>query len=116
MTKTLSIALLAGLATTLSGAALADGDAPEKAALCAACHGPNGTQPILPEYPVIGGQYATYLEHVLLEYKSGTRKNAVMNAQAASLSKAEIKALSAYYGAQEGPLYTPSIPGHKVEP
>lgn len=88
---------------------------PEKAAVCAACHGEAGAKPILPEYPVLAGQYANYLEHTLTEYKSGKRKNAVMNAQAAGLSDEEIKALSKYFSAQNGPLYTPKIPEHKAK-
>lgn len=88
---------------------------PEKAAVCAACHGEAGAKPILPEYPVLAGQYANYLVHSLQEYKSGKRKNAVMNAQAAGLSDQEIEALSKYFAAQSGPLYTPKIPEHKAK-
>lgn len=88
---------------------MADASVPEKAQLCASCHGPAGTKPILPDYPIIGGQYPDYLKRALEEYKSGVRKNAVMNAQAAQLSKEEIKQLSQYFGAQESPLYTPSV-------
>lgn len=92
----------------------ADAAVPEKAALCAACHGEGGAKPIMPEYPVLAGQYANYLSSALHEYKQGKRKNPVMTAQAAGLSDADIKALSEYYAAQPGPLYTPMIPGHKA--
>jgi cytochrome c553 len=93
----------------------ADAAVPAKAAVCAACHGEAGAKPILPEYPVLAGQYPNYLSHALHEYKSGARKNAVMAAQASGLSDAEIKELSAYYGKQAGPLYTPRIPEHKAK-
>ncbi len=83
--------------------------APEKAAACAACHGEGGAKPIMPEYPVLAGQYANYLEHVLREYRSGVRKNAIMAAQSAALSDQDIKDLSRYFAAQPGPLYTPSV-------
>nr|WP_293248598.1 cytochrome c [Panacagrimonas sp.] len=109
--RILFVAALAGVATP---AIAADSAVPEKAALCAACHGEGGAKPIMPEYPVIAGQYANYLAHSLHEYKDGKRKNPVMSAQAAGLTDAEIKALAAYYEAQASPLYTPKIPGHKV--
>jgi cytochrome c553 len=83
--------------------------APESAATCVACHGAGGAKPILPEYPVLAGQYANYLEHALQEYRSGKRKNAIMAAQAANLSDADIRALARYFESQPGPLYTPSV-------
>ncbi|MES0873251.1 c-type cytochrome [Sinimarinibacterium thermocellulolyticum] len=97
------IALFAALPLAAAAAA------PEKAAACAACHGEGGAKPILPEYPVLAGQYASYLEHSLREYRSGARKNAIMAAQAAALSDADIEALSRYFASQPGPLYTPGI-------
>ena len=109
--RILFAAAVAGLAAP---AFAADSAVPEKAALCAACHGEGGGKPIMPEYPVLAGQYANYLAHALHEYKDGKRKNPVMSAQAAGLTDAEIKALAAYFESQPGPLYTPKIPGHKV--
>ncbi len=81
---------------------------PDKATTCAACHGDTGvsSQPI---YPNLAGQYRNYLVHALKEYRSGQRKNAIMAAQAKDLTEADIKALAAYYAAQPGPLYTPSV-------
>jgi cytochrome c553 len=82
---------------------------PEKVTVCAACHGADGrsTQLI---YPNLAGQYATYLEHALREYRSGARKNPLMQPQAAALSDEEIRQLAAYFAAQPSPLYTPRIP------
>ncbi len=97
------------LATALTLPAFADSHAkPEKAVVCAACHGETGvsTQPI---YPNLAGQYRNYLEHSLKDYRSGARKNAIMGAQAKDLSDDDIKALSVYFSAQAGPLYTPSV-------
>lgn len=112
---TLSRTLFAASLISLSLPLAAETAVPEKAAQCAACHGEGGAKPILPEYPVLAGQYANYLAHALHEYKSGVRKNAVMNAQAAGLSEAEIKALAKYFEAQPGPLYTPKIPGNQAK-
>jgi cytochrome c553 len=100
----------------LAGAAQAESSQPAKnvktlAQACAACHGENGAKPITPDYPVLAGQYANYLEHSLHEYKAGKRKNAVMAAQVQNLSHADIEALAQYYAAQRGSLYTPSVHG-----
>lgn len=102
----LSFALL-GLAP--AGVAFAQSATPEKAAVCTACHGEHGAKPIAPNYPVLAGQYANYLERALHEYKSGDRKNPIMGAQAASLSEDDIKALAQYFADSESPLYTPSV-------
>lgn len=83
----------------------------EKAQACAACHGPNGAKPIMPEYPVLAGQHTNYLEHALHEYKSGKRKSPVMAGLVASLSDDDIKALASYFAGQQSLLYTPRIPG-----
>ena len=78
--------------------------------VCQSCHGEHGAKPIAPEYPVLAGQYANYLEHSLKDYRAGTRKNAVMKTQAANLSDADIHALAAYFEHQESPLYTFTLP------
>lgn len=110
--------LILGLVTSLSfaGTALANepkDSAPaqsvaEKAAACAACHGPNGVS-TNPMYPSLAGQYQDYLVVALKAYKTGARKNPVMAGMAAPLSDQDIKALAAYFAAQEGPLYTPAL-------
>lgn len=108
MKQLITIALL-GLMPATAALAAEQAAAPEKAAVCTACHGPNGAKPIAPTYPVLAGQYDSYIERALHEYKSGDRKNPIMAAQAATLSDAEIKALAHYFSLQEGPLYTPTI-------
>ncbi len=75
-------------------------------AVCAACHGKDANTPIDPSYPKLAGQYRDYLERALLDYKSGARKNAIMAAQAQTLSKADIANLSAYYASLPGSLKT----------
>lgn len=105
MKRIIAAVLLSGV----SLAALAEVPVPEKAAACAACHGEGGAKPIAPNYPIIAGQYANYLEHSLKEYRSGVRKNPVMAAQAASLTDAEIKALSLYFDRYPSTLHTPNV-------
>lgn len=82
------------------------GTAPAAAQTCAACHGPDGVG-ILQEYPVLAGQHPDYIERALGDYRSGKRQNAIMNGFAAQLTDADIKALAAYFSAQQG-LRTPS--------
>ncbi len=83
---------------------------PDKAGTCAACHGEVGVS-ASGAFPTIAGQYANYLEQSLKAYRDGTRKNAIMAAQAVNLTDDEIKQLSLWYAAQQGPLYTPSARG-----
>jgi len=101
---------LAIAATTLPAFAAPEAAKPEKAGTCAACHGETGVS-ANGMYPTIAGQYANYLEHSLKAYRQGTRKNSIMGAQAVNLTDAEIKQLSAWYAAQQGPLYTLSVHG-----
>lgn len=101
--STLALALL--LAVT--GAQAADIEAGKlKSQTCQACHGVDGNGMGDPQYPKIAGQYADYLEKALLDYRSGARKNAIMAGFAGTLSDEDIKNLSAYFAAQQGPLVT----------
>ena len=113
------IAMIALLGLVSTAAVANEGAAPkadaavsvaEKAKACFACHGENGHSKV-EMYPVLAGQYANYIEHALNEYKDGKRKNAIMNGQAAGLSKEEIHALALFFGSQESDLYTPSVHG-----
>lgn len=105
----LLLAAMAAAGFTFSGAAFAQAK-PDSAATCVACHGESGAAPIMPSYPVLAGQHATYLEHSLHAYKTGERKNAIMSGIVAGLSDADMRALSLYFAAQEGPLYVPRLP------
>ena len=102
--------LLAAALLAAGPAIAADTPAPEKAAVCTACHGADG-KAVQPIYPHLAGQYASYLEQALREYRAGTRKNPIMGAQAATLTDADIEQLAAYYAAQPGTLHTPHIHG-----
>ena len=70
-----------------------------KAALCSACHGPNGNS-VNPEWPRLAGQSALYIAEQLRLFKSGVRDNPVMKPLAASLSDQDISDLAVYYQAQ----------------
>jgi cytochrome c553 len=71
--------------------------------LCAACHTATGNA-TNPDYPVLAGQHADYLERALRDYKSGARKNAIMAPMAQPLSKQEIENLAAWFASQPSTL------------
>jgi len=97
---TAAIAVCAALPLT----AVAKGD-PEagkaKSVPCQACHGVDG-KAITPEYPNLGGQYASYLVKALRDYRDGRRTNVIMAPMAANLTDQDIEDLAAYYASQEG--------------
>ncbi|ABM35983.1 c-type cytochrome [Polaromonas naphthalenivorans] len=59
-------------------------------AVCAACHGADGNSGT-PAYPKLSQQHPEYLVKQLQEFKSGKRKNAVMQGFAATLSDDDMK-------------------------
>jgi cytochrome c553 len=97
---------LAGIALVCTAAAApaADLASAEKLAgeRCAACHGKDGNTPIDPSYPRLSGQHEDYLVHALRAYKQDARKNAIMGAQAKTLSRDDIYNLAAYYSRLPG--------------
>jgi cytochrome c553 len=94
-------AFLAGEERKPAGKAV--GAAPKAAQTCIACHGSDGVG-ILPEYPVLAGQHADYLEVALKAYRSGQRKNPVMAGMAAGLTDLQIRELARYYSSQQPSL------------
>lgn len=98
-----SLALLIG-AGTVAAQPIGDVNAGrEKSQACIACHNANGVSDN-PAWPILAGQHADYLVHVLREYRSGERVNAIMNGQAQGLSDADIRDLAAFYAAQDPAL------------
>jgi len=66
---------------------------------CAACHTVDGSRGA-PANPILQGQHADYLVKQLSEFKSGKRKNAVMQGMAATLSDEDMKHVAAYYASK----------------
>ncbi len=95
MTLRLVLLLAASLMFANAGVSAAEG-IEEKAKLCATCHGEKGI-PINNTTPVIWGQNEGYLYLQLRDFKSGSRKNALMSPMAASLEKADMLALAAHF-------------------
>lgn len=69
------------------------------AATCIGCHGADG-KAILPDYPNLAGQHASYISKQLTEYRDGARVNALMTGMAAALTDQNILDLAAYYAAK----------------
>lgn len=74
----------------------------EKAARCAACHGPSGVAPN-PTFPHLAGQNASYLEMQLQNFRSGERYHPLMTPIAEELSREDINDLAAFFSSI-GPL------------
>lgn len=101
------LALLGGFLLPAAGRADAP---PAKAALCVTCHGAKGV-PVAPYIPVITGQNEGYIYLQLRDYKLGNRKNPIMGAMAAQLSKQDMLDLAAWFSAQKWPdLNQPAPP------
>ena len=99
-----SIRLCMGLGITalLAAPALAlaqEGDVDagrDKAALCAACHGPNGISSN-PLWPNLAGQHEAYLQKQIRDFRDGVREDISMQPFVAQLSEQDIADLAAFY-------------------
>src|ERR1700719_854359 len=74
-------------------------DGATKAAVCSACHGPNGNS-ANPDWPRLAGQSAVYIAEQLRMFREGTRNNPIMKPLAGTLSDQDISDLAVYYQAQ----------------
>lgn len=70
--------------------------APASSVACMACH----DNAALPTEPFLHAQKANYLAAQLYAFKTGTRKNKVMEAMAKNLSDKDISELAAYFSDQ----------------
>ena len=69
------------------------------AATCVACHTTDGSRGAPPN-PILQGQHADYIVKQLTEFKSGKRKNAIMQGMAAMLSEEDMKHVAAFYASK----------------
>lgn len=91
-----------GLSLLVSLPVLAIGDAGAgqgKAAVCAACHGMDGNS-VIPNWPKIAGQHASYTERQLALIKGGERPVPEMAGIAMGLSDQDMADLAAYFSSQ----------------
>jgi len=90
-----------------------EGQAPQAAQVCVACHGQDGIG-ITPQYPSLAGQHPDYLIRALGEYKKGGRKNPVMATFAGQLSAEQMEQLAHYYAQQLPALKTEERPSTRL--
>lgn len=101
------------IAVFLSGAVISAGGAaaqpvgapPAAVATCQACHGRDGVG-IMGIYPTLTGQHADYLEQALKQYRSGARRNAIMQPFATQLKPEELRQVAEYFARQKPALET----------
>jgi cytochrome c553 len=85
----------------VNGACAADAAAAkQKAAPCAACHGPEGNS-TNPAIPSIAAQPRQFIVTQLFMFREGNRKDPQMSPIAAPLSNADMNELAAYFSAQK---------------
>lgn len=88
--------LVTALATNVSADA-SKGQSTYAARGCIGCHGAGGKS-VVPTYPSLQGQSAAYVRKNLTDFRSGARKNPVMNAMTSGLSDEDIANLADYIG------------------
>lgn len=92
----------------LTGLVQADGDpgAGKEIAQsqCVSCHGPQGTEPLQPNYARLAGLGESYLFKQLSAIKSGDRSVPEMMGIVPKLDEQDMKNLAAYYNQQEMPV------------
>lgn len=88
-------------ATATVGAAGDPAAGEQKAQICASCHGADGNSES-GQFPMLAGQYPSYIVKALEDYQSGARKDPVMAGFAATLSHQDRQDLAAYFSRQTG--------------
>lgn len=103
-TKILACTLALATLPALSHAAGDAAAGAAKSAVCSACHGQGGAQPIMPTYPRLAGQSEGYIEYAIKTYKSQERKGAqaaLMYPMVQNLTDQDIADLAAYFSTQQ---------------
>jgi len=93
------VAFIVVLLYAASGTLYADGNikaGKNKARACQVCHGKGGRS-TNPTYPRLAGQHAKYIIKQLKAFKTGTRKDPIMNGMAATLGDQDMKDVAAFF-------------------
>ncbi len=113
--------LIVSLLLTLgiTGLAQAAGDAKAgqaKAAVCGACHGPDGNS-MAPNFPKLAGQGERYLTKQMRDIKSGKRTVLEMTGLLTNLSDQDLSDIAAYFSSQQGSVGAadPKVVAHGEE-
>ena len=93
---------ITGVAVAAEGPLKGDATAGQaKAAVCGACHGPDGNSPA-PNFPKLAGQGERYLTKQLHDIKDGKRTVLEMTGLLTNLSDQDLADLAAYFASQKG--------------
>jgi cytochrome c553 len=66
---------------------------------CIPCHGDQGVAPA-PQWPNLAGQHASYLAYALTQYKTGARRDPIMEPMMSELDAEAIAEIAAFYASQ----------------
>jgi cytochrome c553 len=106
-----SLVVAAAFALAGGAASAADLEAGKrKAALCEACHGPEGNS-VIPVNPSIAGQPLQFISNSLFFFREGNRKDPQMTPIASTLSNADMNDVAAYFSSLKM-----APPRHKSSP
>lgn len=100
----IQVMIVAAALALVSLPAVADGNpvaGKAESQVCQSCHGVDGNSASA-QFPRLAGQHRTYLVKALMDYRSGARKNAIMNGMAAQLTNQQIEDVAAYFSSQKG--------------
>ncbi|MBJ2287907.1 cytochrome c4 [Pseudomonas sp. MF6755] len=93
---------ITGAAVAAEGPVKGDATAGQaKAAVCGACHGPDGNSPA-PNFPKLAGQGERYLSKQMHDIKDGKRTVLEMTGLLTNLSDQDLADLAAYFASQKG--------------
>jgi len=102
-THRLLASLLGSLVAAVAAQAQTVDAPPAKAAICAACHGPQGKS-MQPAYPVLAGQTSRYMYLELRDFQEGRRSDPLMSPIVVGMSRDEMRELSDYFAKQTPPV------------
>ena len=93
---------ITGAAVAAEGPVKGDATAGQaKAAVCGACHGPDGNSPA-PNFPKLAGQGERYLTKQMQDIKNGKRTVLEMTGLLTNLNDQDLADLAAYFASQKG--------------
>ena len=96
MKSVLAISVFAALLlASVARADVAAGKSAYAARGCIGCHGAGGVS-VVSTYPSLKGRSADFIRQSLTDFRSGARKEPVMNAMAAGLKDADIENIADY--------------------
>jgi len=104
---------MAVIGTSKAYAAAGEGDAKRgshKAKACQVCHGKGGRS-TKSTYPVLAGQHAKYIVKQLKAFKSGTRKDPIMNGMASTLNEQDMLDVAAFFSSNKSHPELPPVLG-----